>query len=137
MHGREQVPVDKRLCLGTARRGIFAGGAARRLLSQHLERREAAPLVLFSGFGLALRLHLPLAHALGFRPAARFFFLLAAPLRLRALVRFLFFIDPARKSIEAGENVRRGRLAVRLGTAELPVGWRAAAGPGPAGFVLL
>ena len=110
MHGREQVPVDERLGCGAARCGIFAGGAARRLLSQHLERREAGSPALFFGFGLALRLrlHFRLAHSLGLRSPARFFFLFAAPLRLRALVRFLLFIDLARKGIEAREKVRRG-----------------------------
>src|SRR6266480_6232252 len=110
MHGREQVLVDERLCCGAARCGIFAGGAARRLLSQHLERREAAPLALFFGLGpaLRLRLHFRLAHSLGLRSPARFFFLPAAPLRLRALVRFLLFVDLARKGIEAREKVRRG-----------------------------
>src|SRR5260221_6483011 len=137
VHGREQVLVNERLGCSAARRGIFAGGAARRLLSQHVERREAAPLVLFFGFGLALRLHLRLAHALGFRPAARFFLLLAVPLRLRALVRFLFFIDPARKGIEARENVRRGSLAGRIGRDGLCVIARAGASRAPAGLVLL
>src|SRR5258706_13640295 len=142
MHGREQVPVDERLCLGTARRGIFAGGAARRLLSQHVERGEAAPLVLFFGFGLALCLRLRLAHPLGFRSAARFFFLPAAPLHLRALVRFLLFIDPARKGIEPGERVwcaRRGNVAgfSRIGGDGLWVIARAGAHRAPAGLVLL
>src|SRR5437773_7512499 len=109
MHGREQVLVDKRLGCGAARCGIFAGGAARRLLSQHVERREAAPPALFFGLGLALRLHFRLAHSLGLRSPARFFFLPAAPLRLLALARFLLFIDLARKGIKAREKVRRGR----------------------------
>src|SRR5207247_8439145 len=92
-----------------------AGGAARRLLAQHLARREAAPLALFFGLGLALRLRLRfrLAHSLGLRSPARFFFLPAAPLRLRALVRFLLFIDLARKGIEAREKVRRGSTRAR------------------------
>ena len=55
MHGREQVLVDERLGCGAARCGVFARRAGRGLLSQHVERREAAPLALFFGFGLALR----------------------------------------------------------------------------------
>src|SRR5207247_10329523 len=105
------VLVDERLGCGASRCGIFAGGAARRLLSQHVERREAAPLALFFGFGLALRLrlHFRLAHSLGLRSPARFFFLPVAPLRFRALVRFLLVIDLARKGIEDREQVRRAR----------------------------
>src|SRR5207302_834473 len=105
------VLVDERLGLSAARCGIFAGGAARRLVAQHLERREAAPPALFFGLGLALslRLHFRLSHPLGLGPPAHFFLLPAAALRLRALVRSLLFIDLAREGIEAREKVRSGR----------------------------
>src|SRR6266513_300419 len=138
MQSREQVLVDERLGLGAARCGIFAGGPGRCLLSQHLERSEAAPPALFFGFGLALLLRLRLARSLGFRSPARFFFLSAALLRFRALVRSLLFIDLARKGIEAREKVGRGSTAgfSRIGRDGLCVVACAGARRAPAGLVL-